>query len=68
MQIVIDVMDDGMATVTVDGGEPMGPMPGEEALAAIQGMMPAADEEAMFQEEAAAMEAPEQGMNDEMME
>lgn len=58
MQIVIDVTDDGMATVTVDGGDPMGPMPSGEAMAAVQGMMPAEDQEAMFQEEAAKMEAP----------
>lgn len=65
MQIVIDVMNDGMATVTVDGGEPLGPMSGAEAMDAVSGMMPAADEEAMFQEEAAKMEAP---ASDDMME
>lgn len=65
MQIVIDVMEDGMATVTVDGAEPMGPMPANEAMEAIQGMMmPAGDEEGMWNEEAAAMEAP---ADDEMM-
>lgn len=64
MQIVIDVMDDGMATVTVDGGEPMGPMPAMEALEEVKGMMPAEDGEAMWNEEAAARSpAPE----DEMM-
>lgn len=61
MQVVIDVNEeDGMATVTVDGGEPMGPMPAMEALGAIKQMMPAQDEQKMWDEEAEMAEKSEE--------
>jgi len=52
MQIVIEMDDSGAITVTADGGEPQQAGSPEEALEMVKSMLPVADAQAMWDEEA----------------
>lgn len=66
MQILIDITDDGLTLVSVDGGEPMEFETTDEALDAVEQMI-APDDAAMWDEEAAAREGGDMMVDDEEM-